>query len=910
MYIFLSSIFVKFSGLIVSLVIARTLGPNALGVFYISLTYSLIIRIASEAGITLYTTREVAIRPVDTIELFWYSTILKFILGTFIYILLSIILKYLIIDQTTYKSIMISCLSLYPWIILSNLRSVLIANEKFLIFSLLQSIIGISFLVLSYFLFISKGSSLIDYIIFLAFVPSAILAILYGFRVGLYVPPAMSLRKIKFFITGSFSVSILRFQTTIISTMDIVLLSFLSDKSTTGYYGIAKQVVDLVVILSSSFATSLFPILSRSIIKHNRKNGNLIKKTTFWGSFILMISGFIGVPMIGPILSLIYSSTYQSSIVISQIFIIFLTAFFTQTIYNHILFSIGKTNKLLIVKIIQFIATIILVFALFRLDILFRIAYSIIIGTIISIILSSVYLKNYLRKLEIFTAIRKVLIINFLFSIFFLCSLLLNPNYIYFVFASFILLWFNINDGEVKRVIKIFFRLVFNRYSKIKLFFNPKIFHETLPSRAKELMEKHENENNVLKIFPKGKKLSLAYIILEFPKISETFILEEVSELIKQGHDIDVYTIMPPREKKQHPKAILIKQNIIGNDLPFFSLMYFPAIKYYVRNKFRSLLLILSNIIWDGILDPIRAIKLLIIFPRIIYFSYLIKDKPYDGLHTHFPRVPGVCTRIISKLTEIPYSITAHSIGIFTNNPFAKRVLSEALGVIVPSFYTKAAIEKKYGIEILDKTEIVKCGIDLSTFKDAEKKSLSGNNFRILAVGRLIEAKGFINLIHAIEQLDSEGLDIRTRIVGDGPLMTDLKKAASKLRDNIIYEGSQSQNEVIDAFKWADVFVMPSVPSSNGQIEVIPLVISEALAMGVPVIATSVGGIPELIEDYISGLLVPPNDYIILSEKIKELVHKPELYYSLRQNGLKKVEDHSDIKKNVNQLGNIFAKLF
>jgi glycosyltransferase involved in cell wall biosynthesis len=477
------------------------------------------------------------------------------------------------------------------------------------------------------------------------------------------------------------------------------------------------------------------------------------------------------------------------------------------------------------------------------------------------------------------------------------------------------ILWYKLNLISSKDIIKSL-KTIQNRFALVShqitgsLF--PKTLHEGVSQRAQELA-KHETFSELSHSSTTSRQpLKLAYILLEFPKLSETFILEEISALHRRGHDIRVYTIAPAKEDIVHQKADLFIDKVVGKSLPLFSVTFIRSFLYYLWTKPLTLLHSCWTIFYYGISAPIRMLKLFAVLPRVLYLTQKISKSEVNGLHSHFARVPGIFTYIASLFTGLPYTISVHGIDIHTHNPFASIILRNSQAIIAPSNYSKAIIEKKYGEKIFAKTIVMRCGIDFSLFsnKPQHRKIFNEERGNILAIGRLVPVKGFEYLIEAARIIKKRGAKFHLKIIGDGPLKPELIQQASDLAEIVEFMGALKQRDVRNMLEWASILVVPSIVSDDGQVDIIPLVISEALAMEIPIIGSDVGGIPELVFPDINGFLVPQKDPDGLANAIQTLLEDREKLLELKMNTRALARKYSDIEKNVRILELKFAELY
>ena len=215
--------------------------------------------------------------------------------------------------------------------------------------------------------------------------------------------------------------------------------------------------------------------------------------------------------------------------------------------------------------------------------------------------------------------------------------------------------------------------------------------------------------------------------------------------------------------------------------------------------------------------------------------------------------------------------------------------------MVAISEYNRDLIVEECGDGCRDKLRVIHSGIDTAFFRPREGARPAGP-FRILCVGTLHEVKGQTYLVEACRRLVQAGIDLRVELVGEGPdrdpLMTQI--AESGLAERVTLLGPRSRGEVADLLRDADVLVTPSVPTREGKREGIPVVLMEAMATGLPVVASRISGIPELVADGRDGLLVPPRDPAALTDALRRLHDDPALRERLGAQGRETVQAEFD----------------
>jgi glycosyltransferase involved in cell wall biosynthesis len=201
------------------------------------------------------------------------------------------------------------------------------------------------------------------------------------------------------------------------------------------------------------------------------------------------------------------------------------------------------------------------------------------------------------------------------------------------------------------------------------------------------------------------------------------------------------------------------------------------------------------------------------------------------------------------------------------------------------------------------KLHVVRLGVDPREYVPTPKPPGSGS-FEIICVGRLAPVKAQLLLIEACALLAAKGRDVLLRLVGDGPSRRDLEAAATRLgvASRVVFHGALSHDRVLELYRAADLFALASFA------EGIPVVLMEALALGLPCVATAIMGVPELIRDDHEGLLIAPSDTKALTEGIERLIDDPELRNRLAIAGRAKVLQDYDLQRNISQLAAYFSR--
>lgn len=421
-------------------------------------------------------------------------------------------------------------------------------------------------------------------------------------------------------------------------------------------------------------------------------------------------------------------------------------------------------------------------------------------------------------------------------------------------------------------------------------------------------LEAGEGERHPKKI---SAGLKVAYIMSRFPKLTETFILYEMLAIRQQGIQVEVYPLLREREEIMHPEAGEFVT--IAHFQPFISLPIVRANLHFLLKKPFTYLKTLWDVLhanWGSFNFFTGVIG---IFPKTVLFAYQLRAHNVQHVHAHFASHPAAAGFIIHRLVGIPYSFTAHGSDLHRDRHMLHEKVAEAAFVAAISEYNKELIISECGEEYREKVNVVHCGVDTDVFRARSHNTpyeKGENPFMILCVGTLHEVKGQVYLIDACHQLRKRGFNFECHFVGDGPdrpALTDLAQRAG-LADRFRFHGRLTQDEIARLLLDADVLCTPSVPTRDGRREGIPVVLMEAMGSGVPVIASNLSGIPELVDHQLTGLLVKPRDSTSLANALERYIQDPELRRRLGCAGRDKVVEEFDLHKNAARLARYFLK--
>jgi glycosyltransferase involved in cell wall biosynthesis len=404
----------------------------------------------------------------------------------------------------------------------------------------------------------------------------------------------------------------------------------------------------------------------------------------------------------------------------------------------------------------------------------------------------------------------------------------------------------------------------------------------------------------------------LGMILKGYPRISETFISNEILLLEKLGFAIHLFSMRRPRENFSHESVKKIRAKV--DYLPETLLKPLPRLLYH------NLFLAAKNPgVYAGALKAayrrfLRTHKSATI-KHLLQAGYLAhRFLPASGvthLHAHFAHSPTSVAMFTSHLTGLPFSFTAHAKDIYTSNP---RQIREKIG-LARFVVTCTEYNRKHLRELSDgyATPIHRNyhGIDIKLFSDKnEIPKIPVQPYQILTIARLTAKKGLPTIYQALRILCDQGISLHHTHIGGGE---DREKIISLIKDLGLESvtqlvGTQPHQLVLEHYKKADLFVLGCKVASNGDRDGIPNVLLESMAMGVPVVVTDISAIPELVEDSKTGLLVPPGQPDKLAEAMLRLLTDGKLRNRVIAAGKQRVVRKFDNRQLTQELAGVYRE--
>jgi glycosyltransferase involved in cell wall biosynthesis len=288
---------------------------------------------------------------------------------------------------------------------------------------------------------------------------------------------------------------------------------------------------------------------------------------------------------------------------------------------------------------------------------------------------------------------------------------------------------------------------------------------------------------------------------------------------------------------------------------------------------------------------------------QAIYVGLRLREIGIGHVHAHFMGMAARTAFWIHKFFPVTFSFTAHANDIFAPRHFEiglDKLVDTARVIVTVSDYAKKFLQEHFP-KRADRIRRIYNGLNLAEFGRADFSSAPP---LILAVGRLIAKKGFPDLIRACGLLAERGKSFRCEIVGEGPLENELLAQIERqnLQKRVALSGPKPLGEVRQRLAAANVFVLPSVVDPEGGMDNLPTVIMEAMATGLPIVSTNIGGIPEMIVENETGFLMQPNDPSALANAIEKVIGDRSLAQRLGQAGSDRARELFSIEKNAREL--------
>jgi len=392
----------------------------------------------------------------------------------------------------------------------------------------------------------------------------------------------------------------------------------------------------------------------------------------------------------------------------------------------------------------------------------------------------------------------------------------------------------------------------------------------------------------------------MAYLFERFPSFGQTFCYREVAELERQGTKIHVFSIRRPVDEPAQDWDKQLVERV--HYLPEEKILV-PEVDRVLRSKAVSDKTRATVEKWGRQSDFLRLYQ-------AIYVGTRLEQKGLRHVHTHFAGMAARTACWIREFFGIPYSFTAHANDIFSPRDFVvslAKLIENAAAVVTVSDFAARLLQERFP-QGAAKVHRVYNGVDLSRFHASD---FASSPPAIVSIGRLIEKKGFGDLIKACALLRAHGCAFTCSIIGDGPLDATLRAqiTADGLEQWVELTGPQTQAQIAERLAHATMFVLPCTREADGGMDNLPTVIMEAMAAGLPVISTPLAGIPEMVEPRVNGELVPERDPEALCAATERLMADPARARALGARGREIAREKFSIETSARELERVFEDI-
>jgi colanic acid/amylovoran biosynthesis glycosyltransferase len=393
---------------------------------------------------------------------------------------------------------------------------------------------------------------------------------------------------------------------------------------------------------------------------------------------------------------------------------------------------------------------------------------------------------------------------------------------------------------------------------------------------------------------------AVLYLVTRFPAVTETFVVNEWLALSERFR-MQLVALRRSGEDPVHPET----ERVLP-DVRFPSGAQPAAHLFWLLRRPRVYLSALASVVRGALRFSVaEAAKEAVVFAKAVAVARVAARERIDHVHAHFASHPATAAWVVHRLTGIPFSFTAHANDLFVAPVLLDRKLADArFAVAISDYNRRLLLERPPAARV----EVVHCGVDVERYARRGLGERAAD--RVVCVASLLEKKGHADLIDALALLAERRPGVLLELVGEG---SERDRIVARARERgvdrqVSLLGARSSEQVRATLAEARVFALPSVRLPSGRMEGIPVALMEAMAGGVPVVATRLSGIPELVQDGVTGLLVEPHDPEGLAAALERLLADEALAAELAQNARGLVERSFSLKIEAGRLGDLFAE--
>ena len=399
--------------------------------------------------------------------------------------------------------------------------------------------------------------------------------------------------------------------------------------------------------------------------------------------------------------------------------------------------------------------------------------------------------------------------------------------------------------------------------------------------------------------------MRIAYVVSRFPDPSETFVLRELNAIDRRdGAELELFSLFPPKHRFVQPDAERWMSRVRYTAAPAVA----GALLWWLLRRPVTLLRALGSVLRGYAPKPRRLVRSLVAVAVGAAHARTMRELRVEHVHAHFATYPGLAAWLAGRLLGVPYSFTAHAHDIYIDQLHLGPLVREAKAVAIISEYNRGVLAP-FGADRETPALLVRCGVDPAAYAFRPRTVPVDGPVHAICVATLNELKGHSVLLDALAQGGPELERVTLDLVGSGPLEEPLRAQAARLGlgGRVRFLGTRSEPEVAQLLDEADVFVLASVRTPIGWMDGIPVALMEALACGLPTIASRLSGIPELVRDGETGVLAEPDDPASLAATFERLLADPDATLARAQAGRELIEREFAIERSGDRMAELFG---
>ena len=404
---------------------------------------------------------------------------------------------------------------------------------------------------------------------------------------------------------------------------------------------------------------------------------------------------------------------------------------------------------------------------------------------------------------------------------------------------------------------------------------------------------------------------TVAYLVRSWPRLTQTFVLDEVLNLERLGVDVRLFALSRGDEPLVQPEVAAVLAPVCVLPDHRAAAAHVRIVRRAPARYLRAAWCTVRNRRWN---DGYHSASPRDCFGFAVQLADLIRQDctgadPVTHLHAHFAHDPARVAQLTGILTGLPWSFTAHARDLFQvpKEAIAEHVRATEAAVVccaAGADYLRGLLPES----LQHRVRLIHHGVDTDAFQPRPTSEPDGPP-RILSIGRLVEKKGFTDLLRACRLLIDRGHALRATIYGDGPLRQELLDCIEELElgPHVELRGARSHDDLRAELQRGDVFALTPYVTPDGDRDGIPNVLLEAMACGLPVVATLAGGVPELVRHEVNGLAAPPRDVDAIATLIGSLLDDAAKRSRLGAAARASVVEHFDGRRAAVELASIFG---